>query len=170
MLRVTHLSDIKRNKPPPKNCPRGRPKLAKSKTRLECQCGGASGKGVCKKRIDCDECNQCERACKVHGKCATIVGPPKKKLAQTRITTGVAVHKTIIYADPGDDMAELKRQKEMSMVKHVALSLPSARVTDLAKAFGRQKFFIPSTLTIDRMVPEGVMLFCLQNSIDEATP
>ena len=33
------------------------------------------------------------------------------------------------------------------MVKHVTLSLPSARVTDLAKAFGRQKIFIPSALT-----------------------
>ena len=137
---------MKQNKPPPKKRSRGRPKLAISKTRLECQCGGASGKGMCKKGIDCDECNQCERACKVVGKCE-IVGPPKKKPAQTRITTGVAVHKPNLYADPGDDIAESKRQKEMSMVKHVALSLPSARVTDLAKAFGRQKFFIPSALT-----------------------
>ena len=36
----------------------------------------------------------------------------------------------------------------MSIVKHVALSLPSARVTDLAKAFGRQRFYsIPSAIT-----------------------
>ena len=33
------------------------------------------------------------------------------------------------------------------MVKHVALSLPSARVVDLAKAFGCQKIFIPSAIT-----------------------
>ena len=66
---------------------------------------------MCTKGINCDECNQCERAFKVHGKCA-IVGPPKKKLAQTRITTGVAVHKPNIYADPEDGMAESKRQKE----------------------------------------------------------
>ena len=101
---------------------------------------------MCTKGIDCDECNQCERACKVHDKCA-IVGPPKKKLAQTRITTGVAVYKLNICADPGDDMTESKRQIEISMVKHVALSLPSTRVTDLAKAFGPQNFFIPSALT-----------------------
>ena len=59
---------MKQNKPPPKKRSRGRPKLAISKTRLECQCVGASGKGMCKKGIDCDECNQCERACKVVGK------------------------------------------------------------------------------------------------------
>ena len=36
----------------------------------------------------------------------------------------------------------------MSMVKHIALSLPSARVTDLAKAFGRQRFYnTPSAIT-----------------------
>ena len=70
---------MKQNKPPKKrSC--GRPKLAKSKTRLMCQCGGVSGKGVCKKGIDCNECNQCERACKFAGKCE-IVGPPKKKPA-----------------------------------------------------------------------------------------
>ena len=36
---------MKQNKPPPKKRSRGRPKLAKSKTRLMCQCGGVSGKG-----------------------------------------------------------------------------------------------------------------------------
>ena len=62
---------------------------------------------MCTKGIDCDECNQRERTCKVHVKCA-IVGLPKNKLAHTRITTGVAVHKPNIYADPGDkDMFRL---------------------------------------------------------------
>ena len=75
------------------------------------------------------------------------MGPLKKKPAQTRITTGAAVHKANLYADPGVDMSELKCEKEMSMVKHVTLSLPSASVTDFAKAFVRQKFFIPSALT-----------------------
>ena len=70
----------------------------------------------------------------------------KKEIAQARITTGVAVHKLNIYADPGNDIVKSKCQKEVSMVNHVALSLPSARFTDLAKAFGCQKFFIPSPL------------------------
>ena len=116
---------MKHNKPPPEKRSHGRPKLAKSKTRLECQCGGASGKGGHKKGIDCDKYNQRERSCKVIGKCDTV-GPSKNKQAPAWITTRVAVYKTNLYADPGDNIAESKRQKEISMVKHVALSLPSA--------------------------------------------
>ena len=97
-----------RNKSSLKKRPRGRPKLLKSKTRLECQCGGASGKGVCEKGIVYDQCNQCKRACKAGGKCAEIF--PPKKFAQTRIRTGVAVHQPNMYVDPEYDVTEAKYQ------------------------------------------------------------
>lgn len=44
-------------------------------------------------------------------------------------------------------MYQKKRLKQMLMVKHVALPLPSIRVSDLAKVFSCQKFFIPSDVT-----------------------
>ena len=139
--------------PPTKQRKRGRPKQALSRRTLQCPCGGASGNGTCKKGISCAECGKCDRACRVAGVCNR--SPAKIRVAQTRIHTGVAIHKVGMYSQN----AEIEAIEEKSpIVNHVALSLPSATITDLAKAFGREKLFAASAIKT---------ITGLQNSIEE---
>ena len=113
--------------PSTKKRKRGRPKQPLSRRTLQCPCGGASGNGTCKKGISCAKCGKCDRACKAAGLCNR--SPAEIKVVQTRITTGVAIHNPGMYSD----RAEIEEND--SMVNHVDLSLPNAKITDLVKAF-----------------------------------
>ena len=124
---------------PPKR-KRGRPKVALSQRVLSCPCGGRSGNVICKMAVVCSSCNMCKAGCIANGKCNRTESPPSTP-KRTRTATGSL--KKHIIGSLADD-SPLVNAPNDNMVTHVNLSLPSARVIDLSKAFGQPQYKLPS--------------------------
>ena len=127
---------------------RGRPKKASADKALRCECGGTSGIGLCKKAVYCFTCGQCRRARAADDDCATIPSPHRSKLrtsSPTRTSKGTGAlseHEEGPYAEVPEFTPTKDRTRTRDPVTHCDLSLPTAAVIDLAKAFGHPRFFL----------------------------
>ena len=115
--------------------PRGRPPSDPSEIGPNCNCGGVSGNILCKRAVYCSFCNKCELGCRRDTSCKIPVPICNNTIEDKELRT----KKNIDYSElksPIDDNKE--------KVYHRNLSLKSTTVTDLATAYGRRTFFIPS--------------------------
>lgn len=131
-------------------CKRGRPKVALSQRALQCPCGGASGRSVCKYAVFCLGCNLCKVGCKKNPNCD--IEHVEEVVESVTLREKEIVHNYKEDKIASEEQFARKRQKEQELVSHRDLSLDTATVTNLAKAYGRNRFNIPNaSLTIDTL-------------------
>ena len=136
---------------------RGRPKTSIEAKVKGCPCGGATGKGVCKKAIVCDKCGKCKYGCQRDPCCRSkktiniddVTSTPNNK---TRLQLGIIKHregdlneiKMLAASHTPPSVQSLALRYKKDIVHHTSLASAKATVTDLAQAFGRKKFNIPN--------------------------
>ena len=120
----------------------GRPKLKLAETKLKCACGGVSGTIICRMAVVCDQCHLCKRGCLANPNCSAVyVDEDEEGMTLRKKQTKRNYNEMEI---PSEEIIAKHEIKVNQTVSHCNLSLPSAKISDLAKAYGRTTFYLPN--------------------------
>lgn len=116
---------------------RGQPKLDILERALQCPCRGASGTSTCKYSVICDNFNMCKRGCLTNKTC--------NKTYPDEVRESPNLKRKLSHDYKEKDQSNFLEENYLNqLVEHQNLSLETATVTDLGKAYGRKTFFVSS--------------------------